>query len=75
MNKDNCYSSDVCTYSGCKQACKRHNIGVQCVAIAAKKTANPISDIEITANQQKPLKQLEEVSNPVDIEPAPVWAT
>ena len=27
MNKDNCCSSDVCTCSGCKRACKRHDKG------------------------------------------------
>ena len=74
MNKDNCCSDYVCTCSGCKQACKRHDIGAQCGATVANKTAKFITDIEIIANQQnqqKPLKQLEVVPNPVDVEPDP----
>ena len=41
----------------------------------SKQKANPITDIEITANQQnqqKPLKELEVVPNPVDVEPVPI---
>ena len=58
MNKDNCCSDYVCTCSGCKQACKRHDIGTQCGANAANKIANLISDIEITANQQNQAKTI-----------------
>ena len=70
MNKDNCCFNYVCTCSGCKQACKRHDIGAQYGATATNITAEIITDtgIKIIAkeNQQKSLRQLEVVPSPPD---------
>ena len=68
MNKDNCCFDYVCTSSGCKQTCKRHDIGAQCGATATNITAKIIidSDIRINAkvnqeNQQKSPKSLRQL--------------
>ena len=73
MNKDNCCFDYVCTCSGCKWACKRHDIGAQCGTTATNKTAKIITDTGIRViakvNQpksQKSLRQLVVVPHPGD---------
>ena len=69
LNKDICYSNYVCTCSGCKQSCKRHDIGAQCGATATNITAKIIIDTSARQSQPKPtksLKQLVVVSNVAD---------
>ena len=52
MNKDNCSFHYVCTCIGCKQACKRHDVGTQCGATATNITAKIKSDTDAKVNQQ-----------------------
>ena len=69
LNKDICYSNYVCTGSGCKQSCKRHNISTQCGATATNITAKIIIDTSANQNQPKSpksLKQLVVVPNAAD---------
>ena len=72
MNNYNCDSSYVCAGSGCKQACKRHDIGTQCGATAINITAKTIKDNQVKDNQQnqqnsqKNLRQLEVVPSTAD---------
>ena len=69
MNKDNSCFNYVCTCSGCRWACKRHNIGTQCVTTATNKTAKIITDSNAKENQQKSqksLRQLVVVPSPAD---------
>ena len=69
LNKDICCSDYVCTGSGCKQSCKRHNIGTQCGTTATNITVKFISDTNASQNQPKlpkSLKKLVVVSNAAD---------
>ena len=57
----------VCTSSGCKWVCKRHDIGAQCRAAATNTATKTVENIDATniqqnqQNSQKPLRQLEVV--------------
>ena len=72
MNNYNCCSSYVCAGSGCKQSCKRHDIGTHCGATATTITAKTIKDNQVKGNQQnqqnsqKTLRQLEVVFSTAD---------
>ena len=66
LNKDNYCSDYVCTGSGCKWSCKRHDIGAQCGATVTNITAKFINDTNARQNLQKTLKQLVVVSNAAD---------
>ena len=62
----------VCASSGCKWACKRHDIGTQCGATATNIAAETTIDYDITftkSNQQnipKLPRQLVVATNPAD---------
>ena len=69
FNKDICCSDYVCTSSGCKQSCKRHDIGTQCGATVTNITAKFNSDTNASQNRPKSpksLKQLVVVSSTAD---------
>ena len=72
MNNYKCCSSYVCAGNGCKQACKRHDIGTQCGTTATNIKAKTIKDNQVKDNQQnqqnsqKYLRQLEVVSSTAD---------
>ena len=72
MNKDNCCFDYVFTSSGCKGACKIHDIGTQCGTTVTNITAKTIIDFNTKVNQQnqqkyqKPLRQLVVVPSTAD---------
>ena len=57
MNHCNCCLDYVCTSSGCKQACKRHDIGTQCGATATNIAAETIRSFDAKSNQQNQQNQ------------------
>ena len=62
--------SCVCTGSGCKWVCKRHDIGTQCGATATNTATKIFENIDATniqQNSQKLLRQLEVVSNSAEV--------
>ena len=77
MNNFKRYVPCVCTGSGCKQVCERHDIGNQCGATATNTAAQlfeiPTENIDATniqqnqQNSQKPLRQLEVVSSSAEV--------
>ena len=77
MNNCKCCIPYVCAGSGCKQACKRHNIGAQCGATARNIVAQTTRNFDAKnsqqnqQNSQKSLRQLEVVSSPTNQEVNP----
>ena len=66
----------VCTGSGCKQVCEKHNISAQCEATAKNTVAQINENIDATniqqnqqnqQNFQKPLRRLEVVSSSAEV--------
>ena len=53
----------VCTGSGCKQVCRRHDIGTQCGATATNIAAQTTKNFDATSNQQNSQKLLTAVGN------------
>ena len=63
----------VCTGSGCKRVCKRHDIGTQCGATAINTATKIVENIDATniqqhqQNSQKLLRQLEIVFSSAEV--------
>ena len=63
----------VCTGSGCKWVCERHNICAQCGATATNTATRTVENIDATniqhnqQNSQKPLRQLEVVPSLAEV--------
>ena len=63
----------VCTASGHKQVCEKHNIGTQYGATATNTATETVEDYYATniqqnqQNSQKPIRQLEVVPNPAEV--------
>ena len=63
----------VCTGSGRKRVCEKHNIGTQCGATTTNTATEIVENFDATniqqnqQNFQKPIRQLEVVSNPAEV--------
>ena len=63
----------VCTSSGHKRVCEKHNIGTQCGATATNTATETVEDFDATIiqqnqqNSQKPIRLLEVVPNPTEV--------
>ena len=70
MNNCKCCVPCVCTGSGRKQACKKHDIGTQCGITATNITAQKTKNFDANTNQKNQQnsqkRHLEVVSSPAD---------
>ena len=63
----------VCTSSGCKQVCEKHDIGAKCGATDTNTATRTVENIDATniqqnqQNSQKPIRQLEVVASSAEV--------